>query len=76
MKENKYHQIRVELEHAKTEKDLLKIVEDTMRNTKKYNLDESDLLRLEQIGMKRLEQIQRDRSFLIRNKKQGFNNFD
>lgn len=73
---SKYHDIRVEIENCKTERDLLRIVEDVVKNSKKYHLDEVDLQRLEDVGMKKYERFQRDRMFMIKNKKQGFNNFD
>jgi hypothetical protein len=71
-----YHEIRGMIEECKDEKQLLRVVEDIMRNTKKYGLDEVDLDKLEQVGMRKYEQFKRERSLLIKNKKQGFNNFD
>lgn len=71
-----YHNLIVDIKNCKTERELLQVVKHIMSNQKKLRLDDSDMERLESIGMTRLEQIQRDRSFIIKNKKQGFNNFE
>lgn len=73
---NMYHELRGSIEECKTEKELLTIVEDIMRHSKKYKLDEYHIDKLEEIGTRKYENMLRERQFMMKNKKQGFNNFE
>lgn len=66
----------VEIKNCKNEAALLKIVQYISTNQKKLRIDESEMQRLEDEGMRKYESFQRERNALIRNKKQGFNNFN
>jgi len=73
---SKYHELVVDLKNCKTEKDLMYIATDISANRKTYGLDMLDVEKLEQIGLRRYEELQRERNQMVKNKKQGFNNFD
>lgn len=70
------HELMSDILECKTEKQLLRVVQTIVNNSKKWKLDEVDIQRLEEAGMRKYETMQRERSAMIKNKKQGFNNFD
>lgn len=64
-----YHDALIEIKNCKSEKQLLKVVEAIVANSKKLDLDETDLQRLEEVGMHKYEQFERERRQMVRNKK-------
>lgn len=64
-----YHEYRIAIENCRTEVELLKIVEDVMKNTKENKLDEVDIDKLEQLGMRKYEAMLRDRQMMFKNRK-------
>lgn len=66
-----YHELLLDINECKNDKDLLKIVQYIMDNKKKHQLDEVDLDKLEQAGMRKYEQFERERQALHRNKRFG-----
>jgi hypothetical protein len=75
-KQSPYTLYRTDIEECKSEQQLLKVVENIMAGARQNNIDDYQMQRLEEIGMRKFEQLQRERERMIKNKKQGFNNFD
>ena len=68
---SEYHVLSQDLMECKSEKELLKVVKDIVKNKSRYGLDDFEMNKLEQIGMKRYEQIDRERREMFRNRKFG-----
>lgn len=75
-RQSAYSLYMADIKECKNEQQLLKVVENIMHGAKQNHIDDYQMQRLEEEGMKKYEQFQRERSVMIKNKKQGFNNFD
>lgn len=71
-----FHEMMLAIKNCRNEQELLKIVSYISANQKKLKLDAVDIEKLESIGMRKYHEFERERSQMIKNKKQGFNNFD
>lgn len=72
----KYGELYQMIRECKSHMELFKVAKDISVNQKQYKLDDYQMDRLEQAGMIRVEQLEREGRHLIKNKRQGFNNFD
>jgi len=71
-----FHELIVDIKNCTSEKELLKIIQYIDANRKRLKLDYVDIEKLEAAGMRKYEQMLSDRTYMMKNKKQGFNNFD
>lgn len=72
----RYGELYQKIKECRNHQELLKVATDISKNQQQYKLDDYQIDRLEQAGMIRLEQLEREGRHMIKNKKQGFNNFE
>jgi hypothetical protein len=74
--ESRYYEMMETIKACKTEDELLKVATNIQTNQKTLGIDDYQMQKLESAGLATYEKMQRIRNQMIKNKKQGFNNFE